>query len=239
MARNASFWRKVMAGKRGASAVVQDKEALFHIGIKNWLRFGLILFCGLAHADSDNVAKPPKIVILRGQDSQIAEINMGPEATDFWRRLQSLVEKPELKNFSRLVDILKLDIAHPVDWIDLDSPTAVWREDIKSKDYFITGGSYGVGIASNEARQRFISIRLDLDLRLVCISKLEIQRYLRTVTEVTESGPADIEYVGIRDHSGIPHSVGSSRKGVSFMISQSGCAKSVGFMYMPNKNTGD
>lgn len=188
--------------------------------------FLLAFVPAVVHADPESAIAEPKISIVNGQESYIQELNMGPEQTEFWKRIQILTDEPDLMNFPRISEILKLDLKEPLDYIDIPTARPKFRKDIKSKDWFIASGHYGVGISSNEQRQRFLSLEIYFDLSRICITKDEIvRRYVHVfpILPFGNSGPYGRNVVGVR------HSIKLVGRHGGFDIAQSGCAARLGF----------
>ena len=177
-----------------------------------------------APAQSTQLAAAPKITNVRGIDSVIEEVNLGPEGTLLWRSIQALIMNPELKDFSKLVDLFYLIVEKPIDAVSWKESESNFRNDIVGRRKLITGGRYGVGISSDKESKKFIVFSIRFDLHRVCLSKLEIQRVYGKGLDIH---PTDAPNTLLQDQTGYSHGLSIAPNPGGFDIAPSGCA--VGF----------
>lgn len=165
----------------------------------------------------------PNLVLVRGQESIVAEINMGPQATTLWKKIQAVIAEPDLTDFSTLVRVFDLQITRPVDAVDWRKSEIQIRHDIRGagSSNLISSGRYGVGISSDEQRQKFVLFELELDVKEICLSKLEIQR---VYGKGIDTWPTDQTNSATLDQTGYRHGFGLSPRPGGFVIAASGCA---------------
>lgn len=194
---------------------------------------GLFSLFFLYHKNSNaqdaknNSAATEKIVDVRGRESIVEELNMGPEATELWRAIQIIVERKKPLTLSELKEILKLNIKDeylkldfekiPVKFIMIEGG---WRGQISE-------GRYGVGIDSSEEHKRFLGFNIKFNQNLICISKMEIRKLYKTGGEISV---IDSESQGYADQTGYVHGIGLRPHNGGFDIAPSGCASEFGFI---------
>jgi len=119
------------------------------------------------------------MVQVRGKESIVEELNMGPDATELWRKIQYLVAHlDEIQDFSKLVKLFDLTITDPIDTVSPRKPGVQRRYDIKGgrDSYLFESIGYGIGQNSIDKNKRGIGFTLDFYLNGICISNSEVRR---------------------------------------------------------------
>lgn len=150
-------------------------------GLRLWRMFVCIatLVCNVAPAYPEGMIPQAvdKVVQVRGHDSIVEELNMGPISTEYWRKLQALIAHPEwLEDFPKIVDLFGLTITDPVDAVDVKSQEIRSRFDIKDERYGnMTSITYGVTKDHYDENSRVIRFTFVLDANNICITNSEVR----------------------------------------------------------------
>jgi len=199
-----------------------------------WTSFVLAWCLGttaLAATTDGLPAAPEKVVLVRGQDSIVQELNIGPEATTLWREIQKFVASgADITEFSKLVAQFQLRVQNPINEIGPTESQPHFRRDFSGWSGMISGGEYGVGVSSDAGVKKFVTFSIELDNSKICISESEVKRvYGYTFPSL----PTHLSYAHAKDPTGVPHGLGykvasSPNAGFGFNINKSGCVKSFG-----------
>jgi len=169
--------------------------------------------------------RPARITLIRGKESYVQDLNLGPEGTALWKQIQAQIRDPELRDFSKVVQRFNLHTSLPLDDVDPRRAGVQVRQDIRGPGHppLIRAGSYGVFVATDEARTRFVSLRLELDIAEVCLTKPEIQRVYGKGVDTAPGLGAGLH---LPDQTGRSHGTGllPPLKG-AFDFAASGCTK--------------
>ncbi|MEK7891161.1 hypothetical protein AAB992_29055 [Burkholderia contaminans] len=195
------------------------------------IRIGLLAFPALVSAGQVKPMAAERAVQVRGQDSIIEELNMGPASTDFWRRLQKLINNPDyLDDFSKIVDILNLTIDRPVNFITPKTAGYVSRRDARDEYYRdISFISYGISKDQYDSGIRLIGLTLQIDISQICIAASEVHRifgagYISVMTLGISRPEVVAEPEGFRFFESYGESVEKIRRSpVHFAFSPGGC----------------
>jgi hypothetical protein len=145
---------------------------------------------GLAHAQDRSPpvnapvnAKEPssaQIVSTPGGEAIITQINMGPFATAFWRKLQALVKNPDLlADLPTIVEMFDLKLAEQLDAQDSNLAKAQSRRSFTDGvGGFITNGGYSSGFASAQKSGYSRGIFFQFNQDAICLTSLEVMRIL-------------------------------------------------------------
>ena len=122
---------------------------------------------------------PEKVIQVRGEESIVQELNMGPGVTEFWRKVQILIaNREDIQDFSKLVKLLGLTITDPIDAVTPKKPGLQGLHSIKTESYGNIVESIGYGISRDvyDPNKRVIGFRLELFSQNSCISSEEVRR---------------------------------------------------------------
>lgn len=179
--------------------------------------------------------EPERIQLVRGQPAIVQTLVMGPEATQLWRQLQTLIEQPELiKDFPRLVALMEISTQLPMDAVDWKKRERQNREDLRFKHHWLVESArYGVSSlypAATYPKRRDLEFDMRFNIQNICLSKQEVQRLYSTGWETGEVHSSDLwdNKIGAR-HGSIVHAKDSGYGG-AFSFSASGCAISFGII---------
>ena len=210
-----------------------------------WLFFLFLLCIGLSSAVAQNFipkaptgvqalestyvkeiyGKPERVIQVRGEEAIVQNLVMGPEATQLWRRIQTLISDPDIRDMDKLIklfDLQPLEKPKNFDWRDPKVEYGSGAE-YKNSTHLIENARFGIGLSSgNYPKQKFLTFRLNFNRMNFCLSKQEIQRLYPTGGEIAG---AHSEHVMWPDKTGRDHgfpivTVG----GGGFRIAASGCA---------------
>jgi hypothetical protein len=168
--------------------------------------------------------KPERVIQVRGEEAIVQNLVMGPEATQLWRRIQTLIASPDIRDIDKLVRLFELQLnekSKPLDWRD---PKVAYGSgaEYSDKSSLIEKARFGIGLSSGPyPKSRFLTFSLKFDLNNFCLSKQEIQRIYPTGDEVTGT---HFEHVMWPDKTGRDHGfpITSGGRG-GFRITASGC----------------
>lgn len=124
-------------------------------------------------------AEKEKVVEVRGKESVVQELNMGPDATDLWRKIQQLIATPKvIADFSKLVSILNLSITDPIDSVSPAKPGLQWRYDAKIEPYryMVERISYSILNDNYDINGRAAVLVLFFSSEGSCITSSEVRR---------------------------------------------------------------
>lgn len=178
----------------------------------------------LAQEPKTEPTTPAKTIQIRGKTALVQELVMAPEAYELWQKIQQMIENPELKEFSRLVETFELQIKEPVDAVHWETMRTGLRTDIRGKGHvpMIKAGRYSIGGVHPPPNIRRIRFEMQFDTTVFCLSKREIQRLYKTGFE---SAPTHSPNWFFQDHTGYSHGFGLiGEKGGGFGVSPNGCA---------------
>jgi hypothetical protein len=188
----------------------------------------------LVRAEEVQPLSTDHVVMVRGQESVVEELNMGPNSTVFWRSLQSLIEKPQrIFDFADIADLFHFSITQPVDYINEKSVAPVSRFDIKDNYYYAMRSiSYGIAFFHGDARKKFLSLYFTLDANAICISSSEVEaRYGKGRTAVMMHGDVPSSFasepIGLRFSEVYGQHDQAANPDVVLTFSPGGCLYSV------------
>ncbi|WP_042586018.1 hypothetical protein [Burkholderia sp. MSHR3999] len=160
---------------------------------------------------------------------------MGPEQTEFWLKLRSLIDHPEwIEDFSRIVKLFGLTITEPMDAITIDTPGIKSRHDARDLRYFsIKTLSYRIAPDDYEKNLRVLRLQMQLNLDQICITDQAVRRiYGHGYTQVPSHGevmpglqadPTGVLYFGA--YGGEQNKPGRAPWSIVYLAS--GCAMTV------------
>ena len=187
-----------------------DSEFSFMRRLFSLSAIALMLFSLSESVKANNVVIPiissvsERVVQTRGRESVVQELNMGPDATDLWHKIQYLIAHLEdIQDFSKLVALFNFSITDPVDEVSPKKPGIQGRYDVKGS-YMFENVDYKIGNYSNNKNKRAIGFSIHFYLNAICISASEVRR-------IYGRG-----YVGIPNHDGVPPDLYVETAGLMF-----------------------
>jgi hypothetical protein len=168
--------------------------------------------------------QPERTIQVRGQEVIIQDLVMGPEATALWKKIQQLIEEPDIRDFGKLIPMFDLRITQPIDAVDWRKPGGARRSDITSTNLMITSGVYDVltTVTGPNTKKRTLSFGLKFDIRKFCLTKPEVQRHYTVWTEAESAGVHSPQFLWT-DKTGTEHDFPLANKKGAFSVAGSGC----------------
>jgi hypothetical protein len=124
-------------------------------------------------------ADPQRVSQVRGNDSIVQELNIGPVATEFWKKIQNLAaDLTQIQDFSKLIALFELTVTDPVDSVSPRLPGVQQRNDIKGNPNprILRQVGYGISRDPYNKRERVVKFILAFDLNQICLGSGEIRR---------------------------------------------------------------
>ncbi|WP_211474931.1 hypothetical protein [Collimonas humicola] len=177
-------------------------------------------------------SSPENIVQVRGKESVVQELNMGPDATELWHKLQHLVANlDDIQDFSKLVKLFNLTITDPVDAVSAKKPGFQGRNDIKN--YMMKQVGYGITPDFQDKNKRVVKFSVYLYLDNICISSSEVRRVYGKGVIGIPTGVSQYLYsdtTGLRFSEAYGKQTPQGRNApLIFSYMSSGCLESVDF----------
>jgi hypothetical protein len=168
--------------------------------------------------------QPERTMQVRGQEVIVQDLVMGPEATALWKKIQQLIEEPDIRDFGKLISMFDLRITQPIDAVDWRKPGSAKRSDITSSNLMITGGVYDIVTIDRGPNQkkRILSFGLKFDIHKFCLTKPEIQRRYTVLTGAESAGVHSPQFLW-SDKTGTEHNFPLVNKSGAFSVAASGC----------------
>ncbi|SAL00392.1 hypothetical protein [Caballeronia ptereochthonis] len=125
-----------------------------------------------------NAGDSEAVVQVLGRDSIVEQLNMGPNATAFWRDLQAFMSHLEmLEDFSKIAHLFGFTVKDRLDLIIPTTPVPAYRSDISDGKYQVAQNiEYRVLSDGRTDKVRIIKLTMTLDVNRICLSALEVRR---------------------------------------------------------------
>jgi len=199
----------------------------------------VIMLLGVSQlAIADNVIipvappTPEQIIQVRGRESIVQELNMGPDATELWHKIRYLTAHlDDIQDFSKLVKFFDLTIADPIDAVSPKKPGFQGRYDIKN--YMLKQVGYGIAPDFQNKNKRVVKFSFHFSLDNICISNSEVRRiYGKGIIGIPTDVPQSLysETTGLRFSEAYGKQTPQGRDApLIFSYVNSGCLESVHF----------
>ncbi|MBN3759530.1 hypothetical protein [Burkholderia sp. Ac-20365] len=203
-----------------------------------WKKWFLVSMLCLIEASLASTARArdasEEFVLVRGRNALIETLHMGPDQTEFWLRLRSLMDHPDLiTDFQQIVSLFDLTVTDPVDSITLQTQGFASRRDAIDQHFFIiTSLRYGITDDDLHNNERLISLYIEINNEQICITDQTIERIygsdnLRVSSHWNVPPTLQTDPTGVRYSQGLGGEI--SRAPIVLTYVPSGCLKNITF----------
>lgn len=163
-------------------------------------------------------------------------LTMGPNSVLFWKKIQAIIaDQDYLLDFSKLKNLLDLEIKQPVDAVSPNKTGRQSREDATDRPMMLKATAYRIYPNQKNSKAKDVFLELDLDIEQICLTGSEVERVFgRGSIGFSSHNPYRYDSRGLPLESASGESYPTDRASprdfsVAFSYARSGCVKAILF----------
>jgi hypothetical protein len=181
----------------------------------------------LAQAVLSEPKVPARNAEIRGQEVIVQDLIMGIEATQLWKKIQTLLAMDSIKDFAKLAEMFELVPNKPIEEMTLSQVDSMRQGMMRSKNWLIKSANYSLTHTPVTAGSKEYEYRLHFDITLdpanICITKQEVERLYSFAWEMSPTHTPPYQ-----NKTGWPHVVQLTNRQGGFNVFASGCVRTIG-----------